>query len=510
MVDLKSPRKPKGILGAIEVLGNKLPHPVYIFLILALTVVVISNFTAGIKFLHPGTGKEEVLKSLATPDGFRWILKNLVSNFTRFPPLGMVLVMMIGLGLAEETGLLRALLRKAIVGAPKTLVTFIVIFSGVMGNIAGSATFVVIPPLGGLVFKALKRHPLAGIAAGFAGVAAGLSANLLITPTDVLCAGITEKAAQILNASFTVHPAVNWFFMFLATLLLSTLGVFVTEKIVEPRLGTYVSNDGDPLTEEDSALMEVTDLERKGLRNAGIATLLYFIAIASLVVPPGGILRDPKLGTIVPSPLLSSMIAILFFWFVLVALAYGITAKTIRNSDDVVKHMSESMKGFAGFIVLCFFAAQFVEFFAYTNLGLFLAVEGADYLQSSGFIGVPLIVAFIILVSLINFLIGSASAKWAILAPIFVPMFMKLGFSPFLTQAAFRVADSVTNCISPLEPFMPFIIICAQRYDKRAGLGTVISIMIPYAIVFLISWILLLIGFYVLNLPLGPGAPVGM
>lgn len=510
MVDLQASKKQKGLLGTIEFLGNKLPHPVYIFVILTLLVIALSSLTSGIKFIHPGTGKEEVLKSLVTADGFRWILKNLVNNFTKFPPLGMVLVMMIGLGLAEEAGLLRAVLRKAIVGAPKTLVTFIVVFSGVMGNIAGSATFVVIPPLGGLVFKALKRHPLAGIAAGFAGVAAGLSANLLITPTDVLCAGITEKAAQILIPNFVVHPAVNWFFMFLSTLLLSIVGVFVTEKIVEPRLGEYKSDDNDLLTDEDVALMNVTDLERKGLINAGIATIVYFVIIASLVVPQGGILRDPKLGTIVPSPLLSSMIGILFFWFVLVALVYGITAKTIRSSDDVIKYMSESMKGFAGFIVLCFFAAQFVECFSYTNLGLFLAVEGADYLQSSGFIGIPLIIAFVILVSLINFLIGSASAKWAILAPIFVPMFMKLGFSPFLTQAAFRVADSVTNCISPLEPFMPFIIICAQRYERKAGLGTIISVMIPYAITFLFFWTLLLIGFYALNVPLGPGALVGM
>jgi aminobenzoyl-glutamate transport protein len=200
------------------------------------------------------------------------------------------------------------------------------------------------------------------------------------------------------------------------------------------------------------------------------------------------------------------MVPILFVWFFLVALAYGITAKTIQNSDDVIRHMTESMKGFAGFIVLCFFAAQFVEYFSYTNLGLLLAVEGADYLQTSGFTGIPLIVAFIVLVCSINFLIGSASAKWALLAPIFVPMFMKLNFSPFLTQAAYRVADSVTNCVSPLEPFMPFIIICAQRYDKKAGLGTVISIMIPYAIFFLISWTLLLLALYALSLPLGPGA----
>jgi aminobenzoyl-glutamate transport protein len=484
-----------------------LPHPVYIFLILTVVVVLVSMHMGGMTFHNPGNGKEEVVKNLATPEGFRWMLQSMVNNFTRFPPLGTVLVMMIGLGLAEEAGLLRAVLRKAIAGAPRILTTTIVVFAGVMGNIAGSATFVVIPPLGGLVFKSLNRHPLAGIAAGFAGVAAGLSANLLITPTDILCAGLTEKAMQIMVPNATVHPAVNWYFMFLATIVLTVVGVFITEKLVEPSLGTYDGSGGE-VRDEDTALMEVTEAERRGMRNALIVTLLYVCVIALMVVPADGILRDPKLKTIVPSPFLSSMVPILFLWFFLVALAYGITAGTIRNSGDVIKHMTESMKGFAGFIVLCFFAAQFVEYFSYTNLGLLLAVKGADYLQSSGFIGVPLIVAFIILAALINFLIGSASAKWAILAPIFVPMFMKLNFSPYLTQAAYRVADSVTNCVSPLEPFMPFIIICAQRYDKKAGLGTIISIMIPYAIFFMISWTLLLIGFYLLNLPLGPGAPV--
>ncbi|GHV33382.1 aminobenzoyl-glutamate transporter [Synergistales bacterium] len=509
MNDLQQQKRRRGILGAVETLGNMLPHPVYIFIIMTVAVVIVSMLTAGITFLNPGSGKEETIQNLATAEGLHWMLQSMVSNFTRFPPLGTVLVMMIGLGLAEEAGLLRAVLRKAIAGAPKTLTTTIVVFAGVMGNIAGSATFVVIPPLGGLVFKALKRHPIAGIAAGFAGVAGGLSANLLITPTDVLTAGLTEKAAQIMVPGFTVHPAVNWFFMLASTIVLTAVGVFVTEKILEPRLGEY-NGDGDDLTAEDTTLMEVTDAERRGLRNAGIVTLIYVLLLAWMVVPSGGILRDPKLGTIVPSPFLSSMVPILLIWFFFVALAYGITAKTIKNSGDVIKYMTESMKGFAGFIVLCFFAAQFVEYFSYTKLGLLLAVEGADYLQSSGFVGVPLILGFLILVTLINFLIGSASAKWAILAPIFVPMFMKLNFSPFMTQAAYRVADSVTNCVSPLEPFMPFIIICAQRYDKKAGLGTVISIMIPYAVFFLASWTLLLLAFYLLNLPLGPGAPVGM
>ena len=499
--------KSGGLLKKIEDIGNKLPHPIYIFIILSLFVITISAATAGMQITHPGTGKIETIHNLASRDGFVWMLDNMVKNFTKFPPLGMVLVMMIGLGLAEETGLLRTILRRVIVGAPKTLVTFIVVFSGVMGNIAGSATFVVIPPLGGLIFKALGRHPIAGIAAGFAGVAAGLNANMLITPTDILAVGLTEKAAQIIDPNFTVHPAVNWYFMIASTILLSVVGVFVSEKIVEPRLGKF--QDDSSSSKEDEELMTITDLEQKGLRWAGIASLVYFVIIGFMIVPTDGILRNPD-GALIPSPFLSSVIPLLLIWFIIAALAYGIASKTIKNSNDVVKYMTVSMEGFAGFIVLCFFAAQFVEFFAYSNLGLLLAVNGADLLETTGFTGIPLTIVFILLVSFINFFIGSGSAKWALLAPIFVPMFMQVGLSPFYTQAAYRIADSVTNSISPLEPFMPFIITCAQRYDKNSGLGTVISIMMPYAIWFLASWTGLLIVWYLFNILLGPAAPISM
>lgn len=496
----------KGPLYYLEKLGNKLPHPIYIFMIMSVIVVIISALLSGTTVIHPGTGETTAIQNLASQDGLIWIFDNVVDNFVKFPPLGMVLVMMIGLGLAEETGLLRTVLRKVIVGAPKTLVTFIVVFAGIMGNIAGSATFVVIPPLGGLIFKALDRHPIAGVAAGFAGVSAGLSANLLITPTDILLSGITEKASQIIDTSFTVNPTVNWFFMIASTVVLAIVGVLVTEKIVEPRLGKYDEKyAGESDEDEDETLMNITKEESKGLKYAGLVSLVYFIILGLLVIPKNGLLRDPELGTIVPSPFISSMIPILLLWFAFSAIAFGIGAKTIKNSADIEKHMTESMKSFAGFIVLCFFAAQFVEFFAYSNLGLLLSVEGANFLKASGFIGLPLIITFIFVTGGINFLIGSSSAKWALLAPIFVPMFMDVGFSPAYTQAAYRIADSVTNSISPLEPFIPFIIILAQRFDKRAGLGTVISTMVPYAIFFLISWIILLVVWVTLNLPLGPG-----
>lgn len=498
-----------GFLSFIERAGNKLPHPIYIFLILCAIIMIISAMMAGTEISHPGTGEIETVNSLISRDGIIWILGNVVSNFVKFPPLGMVLVMMIGLGLAEETGLLRTVLRKVIVGAPKKLISFVIVFSGILGNIAGSATFVVIPPLGGLIFQALGRNPMLGISAGFAGVAAGLSANLLVTPTDILLSGITESASQIMDVNFTVHPAVNWFFMIASTIVLSLVGLFVIEKILEPRFGKYEQKEGVK-NEEDIQLMEITPLENKGLRNAGVVSLIYLFVICLMTIPKSGILRNPETGGLVPSPFLSSMIPLLLFWFIASALAYGITVKTIENSRDVVKHMTKSMEGFAGFIVLCFFAAQFVEFFSYTNLGLYLAVKGANFLKVTGLTGIPLIIVFILIVCFINFFIGSSSAKWALLAPIFVPMFMEIGLSPYFTQAAYRIADSVTNCISPLEPFMPFIIATAQRYDKDAGLGTVISTMIPYAVSFLVAWTLLLIIWYLTGLPLGPGAGIFM
>lgn len=504
-------KKKKGILYQLERLGNKLPHPIYIFMIMAILVVIASALLSDTTIIHPGTGEETAIQNLATREGLVWILDNIVGNFVKFPPLGMVLVMMIGLGLAEETGLLRTVLRKVIVGAPNVLVTFIVVFAGIIGNIAGSATFVVIPPLGGLIFKALDRHPIAGIAAGFAGVSAGLSANLLITPTDILLSGITEKASQIIDVNFTVDPTVNWYFMIASTIVLSIVGVLVTERIVEPRLGKYDPEyAGDTDITEDESLMNVTEDESRGLKYAGISTLVYLLILISLIIPKNGLLRHPELNTIVPSPFISSMIPILLLWFASSAIAYGLGAKTITSLKDIERHMTESMKSFAGFIVLCFFAAQFVEFFSYSNLGLLLSVRGAEFLKTSGFVGIPLILTFILITCGINFLIGSSSAKWAILAPIFVPMFMDIGFNPAYTQAAYRIADSVTNSISPLEPFIPFIIVLAQRYDKRTGLGTIISTMIPYSIFFLISWTLLLIIWVSTNLPLGPGVFFGL
>ncbi|MGC2872530.1 AbgT family transporter [Ihubacter sp. rT4E-8] len=505
-------QKESRIWNGIEKFGNKLPHPVYIFMILTVVVFIVSALCGNIVFPHPTSGEEQHISNLMSKEGLTWFLQSMVENFVTFSPLGITLVSMLGIGIAEESGLVTAVIKSSISGAPRALVTAIVLFVGIMGSLAGSATFVIIPPLGAMIFRGMGRHPIAGLATGFAGVAAGLSANLLITQTDILLSGITESAAQIYDPSYAVNPTVNWYFMAASTIVLTIVGTIVVDKIIEPRLGEYHAEDGEAdniETAESETLAAVTGEEKSGLKWAGIATLIYVIIIAITIIPKNGLLRGEDGGVIV-SPFMSGMVPILTLLFLVAGLAYGIRTKVIKKSADLVNMWGKSMAGLAGFVVLCFFAGQFVKAFSQSNLGLYLSVKGSDFLSSSHLTGVPLIVAFIGITMLINFVIGSASAKWALMAPIFVPMFMGLGFTPEFTQAAFRIADSVTNSISPLEPFMPFIIMTALKYDKKSGLGSIIATMLPLAITFAVTWVLLLLIWYKLQLPLGPGSFIMM
>lgn len=504
-------QKQNRIWNGIEKFGNSLPHPVYIFIILTVVVFVVSALCSSIEFPHPNTGEEQHISNLMSKEGLVWFLQSMVENFVTFSPLGVTLVAMLGIGIAEETGLVKTVIKSSIAGAPKFLVTAIVLLVGIMGSLAGSATFVIIPPLGAMIFRGMDRHPIAGLATGFAGVAAGLSANLMVTQTDILLSGITESAAQIYDPNYTVNPTVNWYFMAVSTIMLTIVGTFVVEKIIEPRLGVYKREEGEPgaIETEDTTLADVTAEEKSGMKWAGVAVLVYLAILAITIVPRNGILRGED-GAIIDSPFFSSMVPILTIFFLVAGLAYGIKTKVIKKSADVVQLWGKSMAGLAGFVVLCFFAGQFVKAFAQSNLGLYLSVKGSEFLSGSSLTGAPLIVGFICITMLINFMIGSASAKWALMAPIFVPMFMKLGFTPAFTQAAFRIADSVTNAVSPLEPFMPFIIMTALKYDRKSGLGSIIATMLPLVISFAISWIILILIWYKLNLPLGPGSSILM
>lgn len=487
-------------LDFIEYVGNKLPHPASLFALFAFLVIILSWIFTHLEFtaIHPTTGKVIAPVSLLSGDGLRRIVTSLVTNFTGFVPLGTVLVAMLGVGVAEGTGLLGAALRGLVLSAPKRLVTVVVVFSGVMSNAASEAGYVILIPLAAIIFLAFGRHPLAGLAAAFAGVSGGYSANLVLGTIDPLLAGITTETARIIDPDYSVNPAANYYFMAASTFLITILGTIVTEKLVEPRLGRF---GGERMPVE-----ALSAVEKRGLRAAGIAFLLFAIILLLAVVPEGGVLRDPQTGGFLNSPFLSGIVAIIFLMFFLPGVAYGIATRSIRNDADVINAMGKTISTLGVYIVLVFFAAQFVAFFTWTNLGVIFAIKGAEFLKSIGFTGIPLILAFIVVSATLNLFMGSASAKWAIMAPVFVPMFMLLGYTPELTQAAYRIGDSTTNIVTPMMSYFALIVAFAQKYKADAGIGTIIALMLPYTITFLVGWSLLLVSWMILGIPVGPGA----
>ena len=500
MTRRRKPLLPR-FLSAVEKAGNALPNPVLLFAGMAALVVIASwvGSLAGLSAVHPGTGKTVEVVNLASVEGLHRILTEMVRNFTNFAPLGTVLVAMLGLGIAESSGFIGAALRLVVLSAPRRLLTLVVVFAGVMSNAASEVGYVLLIPLAGILFLAVGRHPLAGLAAAFAGVSGGYSANLLLGTIDPLLAGLTQEAAHIVDPSYQVSPAANYYFLAVSTFLIAGLGTLVTERIVEPRLGRW-SGTGEAGVEPLSAA------DRRGLRWAALAAGLLALLLAVGTVPAGGFLRDPATGSLLHSPFMSGIVALIFIGAVVVGVAYGLGAGTVRTTRDVVTGMGKAMETLGGYIVLVFFAAQFVAYFNWTNLGLVVAIDGARLLGALDLGATPLMLAFVVLTAAINLVMGSASAKWAIVAPVFVPMFMLLGTTPELTQAAYRVGDSVTNVISPMMAYFPLIVTFFQRYDPKAGLGTVIAAMLPYSVVFLFGWSALLALWILLGLPVGPGA----
>lgn len=488
-------------LAFIEAVGNKLPDPVTIFFLLSLMVILASAIAAAfnLSVVHPGNGDTIVAVSLLTPEGIRRIFTSAVNNFREFPPLGTVLVAMLGVGVAEYTGFLSAVIRKIVLIAPSKLICPVVVFAGIMGNIASDAGYVVLVPLGAIVFLAFRRHPLAGLVAAFAGVAGGFSANLLITSLDPLLAGLTQSAVELINPNYQVNATANYYFMAVSTLLITLIGWFVTEKIVEPRLGNYTG-------EANFHIEQLNLAENKGLRWATYALLGFIAFVLVMVLPPQGILRHPETLTIIPSPFLDSIVFIIALAFLIPGIVYGKIAGTIENDKDIAKALSNSMSAMGYYIVLAFLSAQFIAYFSWSNLGAIMSINGAEFLKATGITGAPLLILFILVSMVLNLFVGSASAKWAIMAPVFVPMFMLMGYSPELTQAAYRIGDSTTNIVTPLMPYFPLIVAFGQKYDQNLGMGTLIAMMLPYAIAFLLGWSILLIIWFILGLPLGPGA----
>lgn len=500
----KDKTKKAGLLGTIERVGNALPHPFILFLIITAGLVVLSAILAalGVQVTNPTTEEVVAVQSLLTKDGLTWFMTKMVSNFSSFAALGVVLAMQMAIGVAEGSGLLTTAMRRAILGVPTWLLTAVVLFLGINGSIASEASIIFIPPLAATAFWAAGKHPLAGLIAGYAATNAGFTANVMITATDALLAPVTQEVAQTIDPTYTTTVANNWYFMIASCIILTVVGVFVNDKIIVPRLGEYkgeaVDNERDATTEE-----------KKGLRNAGIFSVIYIAIILIGTIPKTGFLRGED-GTVVNGPFISGLVGFLIVYFILVGVVYGKSVGVFKQASDIPAVMAKSLESLTGYIVLVFVIAQFIQIFSYTNLGTVIAVTAANFLKSAGFTGIPMILCVILITTLVNFFMTSGTAKWYIFAPIFVPMFMMLGYSPEFAQVIYRIGDSCTNPITPIYPYLPMIIGMASKYDKKTGMGTIISMMLPYSIAFLIVWVVLVIAWMLLGLPLGPGATVFM
>jgi len=499
-------------LDVVERIGNALPDPTTLFALLALGVVLLSGLAAqfDLSVTHPTTGKLIEPVSLLSVAGVHRILTGLVTNFTSFAPLGTVLVAMIGIGVAEVSGLIGAVMRMLVLKSPRALLTPVVVFCGVLSNAASEVGYVLLVPLAALMFRAAGRHPVLGLAAAFAGVSGGYSANLVLGTIDPLLAGLSQEAARIIDPAYVVSPAANYYFMFVSTFLITGLGWWVTERLVAPRLADSESSSVTEDSQAEDLVKPLTLPEKRGLRFAAIAFALMTGLLLWGLLPADGFLRDPETSSVLHSPFLKGIVAVIFLYGVGLGTAYGVGAGTVTSDRDVIRGMSQQMSTLGGYMVLVFFAAQFVAFFNWTNLGLIMAVEGAQFLKTAGLHQVPLMLAFILLSAVINLIMGSASAKWALMAPVFVPMFMLLGYPPEVTQTAYRVGDSVTNVISPMMSYFALIIAFVQRYVAKAGIGTLVSLMLPYSLTFLVGWSALFIAWLLLGWPVGPGVPTSL
>lgn len=530
-------------LDFVEWMGNLLPHPVTLFAIFALGVILISGLADWLGWNaldprpvgSPGRAPGGIIEpvSLMNAEGLRQIVSNLVKNFTSFAPLGVVLVALLGVGVAERSGLITACIRglvlkaasfkplpagKGFVGLlmkpinfiinPKNLVTIAICFAAVISNTASEMGYVVLVPLAAVIFHSMGRHPLAGLACAFACVSGGYSANLLIGTIDPLLAGLTQEAANLIDPEYTVHAAVNWYFMMISTFLITIVGTFVTLYIVEPKLGKYNVKEASEDLSDQSMMNPLTPLEIKGLKITGLVVLGIIALLALTIVPENGVLRNPETGDILNSPFFRGIVTFIFIFFLIPGFVYGKITGSMKGEKGVIDGMANAMSTLGLYIVIVFFAAQFVAFFGWSNLGQIFAVKGAEFLNNIGFTGPEVFIGFIAVSAMVNLMLGSASAQWAVTAPIFVPMLMYVGYSPEVIQAAYRIGDSVTNIITPMMSYFGLILAFAAKYKKDIGIGTIISMMLPYSILFYLGWMLLFyLWVFVLEMPVGPGSP---
>ncbi len=504
-------KEASGFLASIERIGNLVPHPAIIFFILIGIVIVLSAIFGALGTTVTYDGFDESIgdiveqtssvRSLLSGDGIRFMFTSPVANFLGFVGVGVILVAMIGVGLAEESGLIATLVRKIVAIAPKSLFTFFIVLVGALSSIAADAGYLVLVPLGAAAFHSMGRHPLAGLAAAFSGVAGIFLVNVFVTPTDALLVEVTNDAIRTVNPAQQINVVGNLYFMIVSTILMSIICTVLTERFVEPRLGPYTG--GLPVEPEH----EITEAEARGLKYAGRALLAFVIVIGALTAPPlpWGILRNQENGGIMAgSPFMSALIILISMLFLVVGYAYGRGAGTIANVTAAIGLIVKTWSGLAGLIFLLFVISQFIAFFNFTNLATVLAVNLADFLQTVPIGGVGYIILFVLIVLIIDIVLTGGLAKWAILAPIFVPLFMRLGGDPNLVMAAYRVGDSPMNVITPLNVYLAVMVGFAQKYQKDAGIGTIVALMLPYTAVLAVLWTLLLIGWYLLGIPLGP------
>jgi aminobenzoyl-glutamate transport protein len=490
-------------LARVEELGNRLPDPALLFLFAMLGVWALSWLLAGHEFSVPAQGgaRELAVQNQLSGPSLATFLASMVKTFTGFAPLGLVLVAMLGVGVAEHTGFINAGLKTLLAVTPQQLLTPMLLLVAIVSHSAADAGYVLVIPLGGVIFYAAGRHPLAGIACAFAGVSGGFSANFIPSGLDPLLQGFTQQAAQLIDPARQVNPLSNWLFTSVSCIFVVGVGWYLTDKVIEPRLRN-TAVDGDDLNAH--AMTDLTTKERRGLRAGMLAMVIGIGLLIAAVYPQDSPLRSAQ-GEITAfsAPIMQSIVPLIFLLFIIPGTIYGYVAGTVTNHRDIIAGMSKSMGTMAYYLVMIFFCAQFTYAFAQSNLGALLAVEGADVLQALALPGSVTLVGIIMLTAFVNLLVGSASGKWALLAPVFVPILMQVGLSPELTQAAYRVGDSSTNIITPLMPYFPLVVAYCQRWVKDTGIGTVTALMLPFSVTLLVGWSLFLVAYWALGIPLG-------
>jgi len=508
--------KPRGldrVLSLIERAGNALPNPVVLFAgLFALLAVVSTALSAmSVTVKVPGTDDTKNIEGLLTGTGLRWLLENLIPNFATFPPIGAVVVLIMVVGLAEKTGLLETVMRATLARIPRAALPYAVALIASQAHMMSDVGAIVLPPLAAMVFRSAGRHPVAGLIGGFACVTAGYAAGFTIGSLDALYVGITQQAAAVLPAAegLHIHLLINYFFTASSSIVLALLGGFLISRVLEPRLGPYEGTYEPAEGESGQEDLSLTPVQRRGLVATALVVVGYLAVVLALWLPPGAPLRGEG-GAFVPSPVLNGVVPVLFFAFLLAGVTYGFTVRKLTGAEDVVTAMTDSVKNMSGYIVMMFFAAQVIALFTWSNVGVLLAVKAAALFKATGVTGFWAIIAFVLLASLLNLFILSGSALWSLVAPVFLPAFMLMGMSPALSQAAFRIGDSATGVITPMNPYLFLILAMVRQYEPEARLGTLISRLAIFVVPFMAVWLAILGIFYGFDLPLGPGASIGL